>query len=486
MVMGISNLAVPKTQKGDESGGPDSDTLLSSSLPSGASSTGKKNQQDASANSPRRSPTGGGIRGKGQHHRGAGESGQGTSQGTGDSGRKADRLAASISQALKDAGLNDGRTVKPSDMLRFGMGLGITLGANGLLGELDGSGKSGITGASPGGGGGTRSGPWNGEEIEGTGGVEAWLAPPVVKVGLLHKGFGHGHTEPVAKKEDSAVLDHKSEAEHLASIVRNSADLKTSEEFKGLLVGRDSLLVSLCEKIYLAKQPPPAGSLESNIVGRSAPREKLLGKVVVPPPEPTPCPDEDYGMVNPEDMEADPRRKAELSIPIIAYPETLWKKQYRGHGAAGEGQSWQPAGGDRAANQRAKSSLGVPMRRTNEKLPEGFLNAISHTHVGKQHCDYLPHVPNMPQARAVGRVKPRSAAEDWFAVGFDPWSAGREPLSAEFIPSLSIKQGDLGGDEDGGGVSTVPQTGYLELKDSAGHAEMAIVSAEEVGLAAAY
>ncbi|CAN0508310.1 unnamed protein product, partial [Scytosiphon promiscuus] len=57
-----------------------------------------------------------------------------------------------------------------------------------------------------------------------------------------------------------------------------------------------------------------------------------------------------------------------------------------------------------------------------------------------QHCDYLPHVPNMPQARAIGRVKPRSAAEDWFAVGFDPWSAGREPLSAEFIPSLSIKQ----------------------------------------------
>lgn len=50
-------------------------------------------------------------------------------------------------------------------------------------------------------------------------------------------------------------------------------------------------------------------------------------------------------------------------------------------------------------------------------------------------------------------------------------------------PSL---QGDLGGDDDGGGASTVPQTGYLELKDSAGHAEMAIVSAEEVGLAAAY
>lgn len=56
----------------------------------------------------------------------------------------------------------------------------------------------------------------------------------------------------------------------------------------------------------------------------------------------------------------------------------------QGHGAAGEGQSWLPTGGDRAANQRAKSSLGAPMRRTNEPLSEGFLNAISHTHVGKQ------------------------------------------------------------------------------------------------------
>lgn len=30
-----------------------------------------------------------------------------------------------------------------------------------------------------------------------------------------------------------------------------------------------------------------------------------------------------------KDKEADPRRKLELSIPVIAYPETLWKKQYR-------------------------------------------------------------------------------------------------------------------------------------------------------------
>lgn len=80
---------------------------------------------------------------------------------------KADRLAASIAQALSDAGLNEGRPVKPSDMLRFGMGLGITLGANGLLTEIGGE------GAAKGGAGG---------DTGATGGTEASLAPPVVKV----------------------------------------------------------------------------------------------------------------------------------------------------------------------------------------------------------------------------------------------------------------------------------------------------------------
>lgn len=48
------------------------------------------------------------------------------------------------------------------------------------------------------------------------------------------------------------------------------------------------------------------------------------------------------------------------------------------------------------------------------------------------------------------------------------------------LPHCVGEQEDLGGDE--GGASIVPQTGYLELKDSAGHAEMAVVSAEEVGV----
>lgn len=103
--------------------------------------------------------------------------------------KKADRLAASISQALKDAGLNEGRSVKPSDMLRFGMGLGITLGANGLLGELGGGGENVEAGTTGGGSGNGRSRGWQGESIESTGGVEDSLAPPVVKVGVGVRSF---------------------------------------------------------------------------------------------------------------------------------------------------------------------------------------------------------------------------------------------------------------------------------------------------------
>lgn len=76
--------------------------------------------------------------------------------------------------------------------------------------------------------------------------------------------------------------------------------------------------------------------------------------------------------------------KSTTPCTTVSIPHHTTGIPTQGHGAAGEGQSWQPAGGDRAANQRAKSSLGAPLRRTNESLPEGFLNAISHTHVGKQ------------------------------------------------------------------------------------------------------
>ena len=85
--------------------------------------------------------------------------------------------------------------------------------------------------------------------------------------------------------------------------------------------------------------------------------------------------------------------------------------------------------GDEQRYLPESKSQGVLLRRSADPLPEGFFKAIHATNVGKAQVDYLPTVPNLPTTKPVGRIKPRSAAEDWLAIGFDPWSAGKEPLS---------------------------------------------------------
>ncbi|CAM9141145.1 unnamed protein product, partial [Choristocarpus tenellus] len=342
---------------------------------------------------------------------------------------QAEKIINSISQALATAGLGEGKA-GPEDMLRLGMGLGITLNAKGLLDNFDQ--MQDLTKQST-------TGDRGADDVHGDFtevGKTSSVAPAVAKVSSGGHPIGHGHPNPVTAAEDSLKLDHASEVAYMAAIAKENAELKTSEEFKGL--------------------------------------------VIVPPVQPTACPDEVVGIGSSKsrDEEMDPRKKVVLATPIVAYPETLWKQTYQTHGAAGKGESWRPAGTSSTENQSSKSSLGAQLRRTKESLPEGFLNAISHTHIGKQHCDYLPHVPNLPQARPVGRVRPRSSADDWLAVGFDPWSAGREPLSAEFVPTLSINKEDLM--ENGTSSVLPPHASYIEDKDSAGLAELAVLSAEQV------
>ncbi|KAJ8602648.1 hypothetical protein CTAYLR_004125 [Chrysophaeum taylorii] len=115
------------------------------------------------------------------------------------------------------------------------------------------------------------------------------------------------------------------------------------------------------------------------------------------------------------DTEAIARR-----IPVVAHPD------YYTHPVA-------------ASSHRLGDEPGSLLRRVAEALPDGFFAAIHATHVGPAKCDYLPWIPNLPASKPIGRIKPRSAAEDWYAVGFDPWSAGKEPLSTEFVRSLHSK-----------------------------------------------
>jgi hypothetical protein len=108
------------------------------------------------------------------------------------------------------------------------------------------------------------------------------------------------------------------------------------------------------------------------------------------------------------------------------------------HGPAGKGTSW-------LGEEDEQEGSAVPgqdnpsLQRVVMPLPVGFFNAILARRICSSEVDYLPQVPNLPQARNVGRVKPRCISQDWLAIGFDPWSAGRKPLNIEFVESLSSK-----------------------------------------------
>jgi hypothetical protein len=93
------------------------------------------------------------------------------------------------------------------------------------------------------------------------------------------------------------------------------------------------------------------------------------------------------------ELEVDPRTKVALENPVMAFPKDMWKKEYVSHSVAGRGESWETAGDV----TEIQSSKGVKVTRCMEGLPAGFLSSISKPHVGGQHVDYLPHVPNLPQ-----------------------------------------------------------------------------------------
>ncbi|GMH73627.1 hypothetical protein TL16_g06244 [Triparma laevis f. inornata] len=167
-----------------------------------------------------------------------------------------------------------------------------------------------------------------------------------------------------------------------------------------------------------------------------------------------------------------------LTVPVVAYPERVGplEVEYETHPAAGYGTSFVKQG-EGETQKVMEGKGGVVVRKSADAIPEGFLNAIGATHVGQQNVDYLPNVPNLPQCKPVGRVKPRSAAEDWLAIGFDPWSAGKEPLSTEFITSLTtaaatVKDESILDNKEAEGA-------FINLMDKKGVEAMQEIAAQE-------
>lgn len=311
-----------------------------------------------------------------------GTGGQGThglTSGVGNLDPQSAQVVSQLTQTLAGA---LGNVNNPEDILRIGMGLGMSLQAQGVIQAHLSPGANSSGYGSPG----KLMGDQQGESRAQTAN-SGWD----VKVRDLSNGHPIGMTSPTKHTGSQERLDHTSEEEQRSALLKDTADIKTSDSFKGMMVV-----------------------------------------------EPTPAPDEITGADRNVLMDSEEQMK--LTVPVVAYPEGErvgpLDKEFETHPAAGYGTAYVHEGeGD--SQRLVEGEDGVVVRRSADAVPEGFLNAISATHVGQQNVDYLPNVPNLPQCKPVGRVKPRSAAEDWLAIGFDPWSAGKEPLSTEFITSLT-------------------------------------------------
>lgn len=176
----------------------------------------------------------------------------------------------------------------------------------------------------------------------------------------------------------------------------------------------------------------------------------IARSLIMQPPDPTETPDAAPGNILTIELPLNADHDAKETVPLIVYPElSSWPvdgppKSICVHRPAGEGTTF-------VLKRNGKETMRIQgseiLRKSIVSVPVGFFNAIIAKHIAKQMVDYLPIVPNLPQSRTVGRVKPRSSAIDWIAISFDPWSAGKNPLNTEFIPSLASKADKLFGND---------------------------------------
>lgn len=176
--------------------------------------------------------------------------------------------------------------------------------------------------------------------------------------------------------------------------------------------------------------------------------EDIARKITTVEVDPTLTPDEAPPKMLTVELPKNAEEKMKKDIPVLVYPQLstclssgLPPQESITHPVAGLGTSF-VLEREGEFQEMVPNSVD-PLRRVVMPLPVGFFNAIVAKHIAKQEVDYLPQVPNLPQTRNVGRVRPRSTALDWLSISFDPWSAGKNPLGVEFVNSLSSKADKL-------------------------------------------
>eukprot|EP00595_Chromulina_sp_UTEXLB2642_P002944 CAMPEP_0196765022 /NCGR_PEP_ID=MMETSP1095-20130614/7402_1 /TAXON_ID=96789 ORGANISM="Chromulina nebulosa, Strain UTEXLB2642" /NCGR_SAMPLE_ID=MMETSP1095 /ASSEMBLY_ACC=CAM_ASM_000446 /LENGTH=648 /DNA_ID=CAMNT_0042122185 /DNA_START=1305 /DNA_END=3248 /DNA_ORIENTATION=+ len=169
-----------------------------------------------------------------------------------------------------------------------------------------------------------------------------------------------------------------------------------------------------------------------------------------------------------EELPRNADEKVKNKVPVLLYPELSTilpdgpPPESITHPLAGEISTENSS--EIVLNNSTDGVVSI-LRRPVMPLPTGFHEAIIAAHVAKQEVDYLPQVPNLPQTRTVGRVKPRSTALDWIAISFDPWSAGKAPVTSEFVSSLSANAEKF---FEGGAVKAADAVDQLRAETVAG------------------
>lgn len=72
-------------------------------------------------------------------------------------------------------------------------------------------------------------------------------------------------------------------------------------------------------------------------------------------------------------------------------------------------------------------------------LPLDFVATVSRTHTCRMAAKYLPVRKNSNEPKSVGNVRPRTAFDEWLALGYSPWSAGRSVFGTQFIDDLVLR-----------------------------------------------
>ncbi|ETV96995.1 hypothetical protein H310_09843 [Aphanomyces invadans] len=172
--------------------------------------------------------------------------------------------------------------------------------------------------------------------------------------------------------------------------------------------------------------------------------------------------------------------RTEISVVLDATPDELppgervphpFGTEFVTHPPPGEGVTWvdQPVDFSEES-QTAVDGFRGAVHRSVAVLPRNFVQCATTTKTVKMEANYLPSLNNKNQPRSMGIVRPRTAADEWLTVGYDPWVAGKDLFNCEFVKSLAVEDND---------TPAVAGSAFIDANEHAARQEVATQAAKE-------